>query len=253
MDEGRIVAWHKRVGDAVAAGDVLFEVETDKATMEVESPTAGTLRRILYPADATAPVATVVALITDTPDELVPTDDSFGAGLPKPSLRDEDPPASGRAPVARGPSEVQPLPSSTDGERVRSSPAARKRAQELGVDIGSIPAGGPRGRPEEPRGSRRGARAPRGARPRGQACRARADGIRPYRLEPRDHRHRSLHRDRESPRGRDPCGRPRCGPRRREGRRASGTADRDVDALGRPSCRRWRDRSALPVGPRGSA
>ena len=42
MDEGRIVAWHKRVGDAVAAGDLLFEVETDKATMEVESPTAGT-------------------------------------------------------------------------------------------------------------------------------------------------------------------------------------------------------------------
>jgi len=42
MDEGRIVAWHKRVGDTVAAGDVLFEVETDKATMEVESPTART-------------------------------------------------------------------------------------------------------------------------------------------------------------------------------------------------------------------
>ena len=42
MDEGRIVAWHKREGDVVAAGDVLFEVETDKATMEVESPTAGT-------------------------------------------------------------------------------------------------------------------------------------------------------------------------------------------------------------------
>jgi len=146
MDEGRIVAWHKRVGDAVAAGDVLFEVETDKATMEVESPTAGTLRRILYPADATAPVATVIALITDTPDELVPTDDSFGAGLPKPSLRDEDPPASGRAPVTRGPSEVQPLPSSTDGERVRSSPAARKRAQELGVDISGIRGTGPGGR-----------------------------------------------------------------------------------------------------------
>src|SRR5213076_1908336 len=91
MDEGRIVAWHKREGDAVAAGDLLFEVETDKATMEVESPTAGTLRRILYPADATAPVATVIALITDTP-------------------------------------------------------AARKRAQELGVDIGSIPGSGPGGR-----------------------------------------------------------------------------------------------------------
>jgi len=145
MDEGRIVAWHKRVGDPVAAGDVLFEVETDKATMEVESPTTGTLRRILYPADATAPVATVIALITETADEPLPSD-AAGAGLPKPSLRDEDPPASGRAPVARGPSEVQPLPSSTDGDRVRSSPAARKRAQELGVDISRISGSGPGGR-----------------------------------------------------------------------------------------------------------
>ena len=104
MDEGRIVAWHKREGDAVAAGDVLFEVETDKATMEVESPTAGTLRRILFPADATAPVATVIALITETADEPLPSDLSvaaeppLGSQPPKPSLRDEDPPASGRAP-----------------------------------------------------------------------------------------------------------------------------------------------------------
>ncbi|TMC79746.1 MAG: 2-oxo acid dehydrogenase subunit E2 [Chloroflexi bacterium] len=146
MDEGRIVAWHKRVGDAVAAGEVLFEVETDKATMEVESPTAGTLRRILFPADATAPVATVIALITETADEPLPADPSVAAQPPKPSLRDEDPPASGRAPIARGPSEAEPLTGSPDGDRVRSSPAARKRAQDLGVDISSISGTGPGGR-----------------------------------------------------------------------------------------------------------
>ncbi len=145
MDEGRIVAWHKREGDAVAAGDILFEVETDKATMEVESPTAGTLRKILYPADATAPVATVIALITETADEDI-AESAVGAQPPKPSLRDEDPPASGRAPVARGPSEVEPLSPSSDEGRVRSSPAARKRAQELGVDIGSVTGSGPGGR-----------------------------------------------------------------------------------------------------------
>src|SRR5437868_14126159 len=98
MDEGRIVAWHKRVGDAVAAGDLLFEVETDKATMEVESPTAGTLRRILYPADATAPVATVIALITETADEPLPSDPSVAAQPPKPSL-----PARAPAPMRPGP------------------------------------------------------------------------------------------------------------------------------------------------------
>ncbi|TME32992.1 MAG: 2-oxo acid dehydrogenase subunit E2 [Chloroflexi bacterium] len=145
MDEGRIVAWHKREGDAVAAGDILFEVETDKATMEVESPTAGTLRRILYPADATAPVATVIALITETADEPLPSD-SVTAQPPKPSLRDGDPPASGRIPIARGPSEAEPPTTSSDGERVRSSPAARKRAQELAVDISRISGTGPGGR-----------------------------------------------------------------------------------------------------------
>src|SRR5207245_2567518 len=92
MDEGRIVAWHKRVGDAVAAGEVLFEVETDKATMEVESPAAGTLRRILYSADSSAPVATVIALISDTADEPLPSE-LLGAELPKPSLRADPQPS----------------------------------------------------------------------------------------------------------------------------------------------------------------
>jgi len=146
MDEGRIVAWHKRVGDAVAAGEVLFEVETDKATMEVESPAAGTLRRILFAADSSAPVATVIALITDTADEPLPAEiGSLGAELPKPSLRDGGPPSSGRNPIARGPSEAQPLAGSSD-DRVRSSPAARKRAQELGVDISRVRGSGPGGR-----------------------------------------------------------------------------------------------------------
>jgi len=147
MDEGRIVAWHKREGDPVATGDVLFEVETDKATMEVESPTAGTLRRILYPADATAPVATVIALITETADEPIPIDTSDGAGLPKPSLRGGAQAPMGPGPTAaRGPSEGQPLSFAADGDRVRSSPAARKRAQELGADIGKIAGSGPGGR-----------------------------------------------------------------------------------------------------------
>ena len=149
MDEGRIVAWHKREGEAVARGDVLFEVETDKATMEVESATAGILRKILYDADATAPVATVIALITDTADEALPADAvTLGAAAPKPSLRaDPQPRSAGGPPGARGPSEPQPLAApSSDGDRVRSSPAARKRAQELGLAIAAISGTGPGGR-----------------------------------------------------------------------------------------------------------
>ena len=145
MDEGRIVAWRKREGDAVAAGEVLFEVETDKATMEVESPAAGTLRRILYSADSSAPVATVIALISDTTDEPLPSE-LLGAELPKPSLRaDPQPSSAGGPPGALGPSEAQPLAESSE-DRVRSSPAARKRAQELGVDISKVHGSGPGGR-----------------------------------------------------------------------------------------------------------
>ena len=145
MDEGRIVAWHKREGDAVAAGEVLFEVETDKATMEVESPAAGTLRRILYSADSSAPVATVIALISDTADEPLPSE-LLGAELPKPSLRaDPQSSSAGGPPGARGPSEAQPLAESSE-DRVRSSPAARKRAQDLGIEISSVRGSGPGGR-----------------------------------------------------------------------------------------------------------
>ena len=145
MDEGRIVAWRKREGDAVAAGEVLFEVETDKATMEVESPAAGTLRRILYSADSSAPVATVIALISDTTDEPLPSE-LLGAELPKPSLRaDPQPSSAGGPPGARGPSEAQPLAESSE-DRVRSSPAARKRAQDLGIEISSVRGSGPGGR-----------------------------------------------------------------------------------------------------------
>ncbi len=154
MDEGRIVAWRKREGDRVAAGEILFEVETDKATMEVESPAAGTLRRILFAADAVAPVATVIALIADTANEALPADVSLApqspalaAQPPKPSQRAAPQPSAGLGPPgARGPSEAEPLAGSSQLDRVRSSPAARKRAQELGVDIANLSGSGPGGR-----------------------------------------------------------------------------------------------------------
>ncbi|TMG39445.1 MAG: 2-oxo acid dehydrogenase subunit E2, partial [Chloroflexi bacterium] len=123
--------------------------------MEVEAPVAGTLRRILVAADASAPVASVIALITTTADEPlpadVPTSGSPAPAAPKPSQRAGAQPSAGLgAPGARGPSAPEPLadvPSSpSEGERVRSSPAARKRAQELGVDIARVAGTGPGGR-----------------------------------------------------------------------------------------------------------
>ncbi len=71
MDEGTIVRWHKRVGDAVKAGEALFEVETDKVTMDVEANTDGYLRKVIVDDGVAVPVATVVAYMTDTLEEPV--------------------------------------------------------------------------------------------------------------------------------------------------------------------------------------
>ena len=139
MDEGKILAWHKQEGDRVAAGDVLFETETDKATMEVEAAVAGYLRRIVVPAsDRLVPVTTVVALIADSLDEALPALASAGVE----PLADNSP-----APASSLSSSSSLSPSApSDESRVRSSPAARKRAAELGVDIGGVNGTGPGGR-----------------------------------------------------------------------------------------------------------
>ena len=135
MDEGRVIAWHKKEGDRIAKGEILFEVETDKANMEIESPASGYVRRILLPVDASAPVATVIGLISDTADE------------PLPSLSEVVPSAAQATPsVAAATPSVAAMTPPSYGERVRSSPAARKRAQELGVDIASVRGTGPGGR-----------------------------------------------------------------------------------------------------------
>jgi len=130
MDEGRLVDWLKREGDHVEAGEILFEVETDKATMEVESPVAGYVRKLLVAAGETIPVTGVIALISSTADEPV--------AVPSPQAA---PP--GEALVEGPPHRPQASPPAE--ERVIASPAARRRAQELGVDLAGIhPAKGDR-------------------------------------------------------------------------------------------------------------
>jgi pyruvate dehydrogenase E2 component (dihydrolipoamide acetyltransferase) len=125
MDEGRFVAWLKKEGDHVEAGEVLFEVETDKATMEVESPVAGFVRRLLAAAGDEIPVTSVIALISTTADEPITE-----APEPAAALEPELVVAPAPAPAAG--------PSGGTDERVVASPAARKRAAELGVDLSGI-------------------------------------------------------------------------------------------------------------------
>lgn len=141
MDEGRIVAWRKREGEPVAQGEILFEVETDKATMEVESPVAGVVRRILAAAGATVPVAETIAVITTTADEPIPaafgglTGRTDGGGLTVAA----EPPSS-------GPLDASSSSAPSADDRVRASPAARKKAAELGIDVATVAGRGPGGR-----------------------------------------------------------------------------------------------------------
>jgi pyruvate/2-oxoglutarate dehydrogenase complex dihydrolipoamide acyltransferase (E2) component len=91
QDAGKIVSWLKAPGEAVTKGDALFEVETDKAVMEVESPADGYLTGVAYPEGADVPVGEVIARITDSPDETGP--DSAG-DAPAPEAATADTPAA---------------------------------------------------------------------------------------------------------------------------------------------------------------
>ncbi len=85
MDEGRLIAWHKAEGESVTEGEVLFEVETDKAAMEVPATASGFVRRLLAKPDDMVPVAVVVAIITSSADEPVGVAEAMSAAGGAPS------------------------------------------------------------------------------------------------------------------------------------------------------------------------
>lgn len=129
MEEGTILAWRVGVGDRVTPGDVLFDLETDKATIEVEAEASGRVARIVVGPGQTAPVKSVVAYLSEGD---VALDDA-------PSVPD--------APSARSANESVPAPAVSDSGRIKASPVARKAAQELGVALATIGRGsGPDGR-----------------------------------------------------------------------------------------------------------
>lgn len=138
QDEGVIVAWHKAPGDAVASGDILFEVETDKATMEVEAGHDGFVAALLAEAGEAAPVGEVIAIISaEAPD--TPVSRSWSAGA-KPAPAPAQPegktaPAPKSEKQAREPGPKTPAPVAAIGGRVLASPKARRLALEEGLDL----------------------------------------------------------------------------------------------------------------------
>jgi pyruvate dehydrogenase E2 component (dihydrolipoamide acetyltransferase) len=135
MEEGSIVEWFKQEGDEVKRGEILFTVESDKATLESESPARGYLRKILVPAGVTVPVLTPVAIIAGTLDEDISELQVAGSEL---AVARSEPSAQAEAPQLE---DVK-----REGGRVFASPRARMCAREHGVDLALVTGTGPNGR-----------------------------------------------------------------------------------------------------------
>ena len=161
MEEGRLVEWKKQEGETVAVGDVLAEVETDKAVMELVARVGGVLLRQTVPAGQTVPVSSPIGLIGQ-PGETVPAAGGNGAGgAPAvPAARPTAPAAPPGSQPRAGSQTTLPVPAApatapatasatvptTAAGRVKASPLARKIAQERGLDLRIIQGSGPEGR-----------------------------------------------------------------------------------------------------------
>ncbi len=160
MEEGRLVEWKKNEGDPVAAGDVLAEVETDKAVMELVARGAGTLLKQVVAAGSTVPVSDIVGWIGEPGENIdggssaaeAPKDkDSKAAAKPAKQAETKEPDAEqeeapkAAATKAAAPAEPE-APAQASGGRIKASPLARKIAAEKGVDLARVSGSGPEGR-----------------------------------------------------------------------------------------------------------
>lgn len=148
MSEGVIAAWHKKVGDAVKSGELLAEVETDKATMEYESYNTGTLLYIGAKEKEAVAVNGVLAIIGDKNADwqtLLKAHQAKGSGSAAPAAASQPvAAASATAPVAAA-SSSSSSDSGSNG-RLKASPLARKMAKEMGYDLSKIQGSGEHGR-----------------------------------------------------------------------------------------------------------
>ncbi|HEX6782022.1 MAG TPA: dihydrolipoamide acetyltransferase family protein [Solirubrobacterales bacterium] len=149
MEEGTILTWLKQVGDEVAVGDELVEIETDKANMAYEADVAGTLTEILAQEGETLPIGSPIARIGDSSNGEGPTAETDDEG---PTARLAGPVDAGDPPPAAEQQGVPPTTPPTgeagdqDGERVKASPLARRLARDKGLDLTDLHGSGPGGR-----------------------------------------------------------------------------------------------------------
>lgn len=144
MSEGTVGRWLKKVGDQIAVGDIIAEIETDKATMELEAFEAGVLQQILIPEGQTVPIGQPIAIIGDSaaPVAAAPAPTPAPAAAPAPDPSAASTPAPAPAPVTTA---AAPGGGDENG-RIKASPVARRLAEELGIDLRQVVGTGPGGR-----------------------------------------------------------------------------------------------------------
>jgi pyruvate dehydrogenase E2 component (dihydrolipoamide acetyltransferase) len=151
MEEGTILTWLKQVGDEIAVGDELVEIETDKANMAYEADEAGTLTEILAQEGETLPIGSPIARIGESNGEgpsARPAGPAAAGDPPPPARQGGVPPTTSPTGESKEPDTEGPAPGakSEDGERVKASPLARRLAEEKGLDLGALHGSGPGGR-----------------------------------------------------------------------------------------------------------
>ena len=158
MEEGQLSRWLKKEGDQVSMGEPLAEIDTDKATMEMQALTNGVLRKILIQEGESAPLGQMIAIIGEPEEDISALANQAPAAKPAAAAPEQEP-----APAAEQPKETapeapappvqpaqgngqQPAPKAESGARLIVSPLAARMAAEAGVDLRSITGSGPGGR-----------------------------------------------------------------------------------------------------------
>ena len=152
MTEGKLAKWHVKVGDEVKSGQVVCEIETDKATMEVEAVDEGKIGQIVVP-EGTEGVAVnaVIAILLEEGE----TEVKGGAAAPPPATPKAEAPKAEAAPAQPAPAPkaapapkpaMQPATAAPSGQRIFASPLAKRIAADKGVDLAGVKGSGPNGR-----------------------------------------------------------------------------------------------------------
>ena len=145
MEQGTVVKWHVKVGDKVTSGQVIADIETDKATMEQAAFDDGTIASLVCPEGKQVKVGEVIAVLAEEGESVSAAASGAAPAAPRasaPAAPAATPAAAGRTIVA----DVKAVPVEIDGERTRVSPVARRMAEEMGVDLSQVKGSGPGGR-----------------------------------------------------------------------------------------------------------